>query len=92
VDLTNDGRKDAVLTENYINFPAKIHHSFPSNGKVFLQNQDGTFAPFQKEIGLVNPYSGYRTLAYDFTGNGYKDIVIGNVDGPLRLYTNTGVQ
>lgn len=91
VDLNNNGRKDAVITENYIKFPAKIHHNFPSSGKVFMQNTDGSFAMFQDEVNLLNPNFGYRVIAQDFTGNGFKDIIIGNVNGPIKFFENKGI-
>ena len=91
-DLNNNGRKDAVVTENYIKYPARIHKNFPSKGKVFFQNNDETFAPFQEEIGLLNPHFGYRVIAHDFTGNGYQDVIIGNVNGPIKLFKNKGVK
>lgn len=90
-DLNNNGRKDAVFTENYIQFPAKIHHNFPSKGKVFMQGQDGVFAPFQEEVGLLNPNFGYKVLAHDFTGNGFKDVIVGNINGPIKFFENMGL-
>lgn len=91
-DLNNNGRKDAILTENYIKFPAKIHEKFPSKGKVLLQNADGTFAPFQEETGLLNPHFGFRVITHDFTGNGYQDVIIGNIQGPMMFYKNNGIK
>lgn len=89
-DLNNNGRKDAIITENYIKFPGKFHKHFPSKGKVFMQDTNGTFAMLQNQLKLVNPNFGYRVVTYDFTGNGFKDIIIGNVDGPLKIFFNKG--
>ncbi len=91
-DLNNNGRKDAIITENYIKFPLGYHNSFPSKGKVFMQLKSGEFAPFQNETGLTNPHFGYRVLTHDFTGNGYQDVVIGNVDGPIKVFFNKGLK
>ncbi|SEC94668.1 Repeat domain-containing protein [Tenacibaculum sp. MAR_2009_124] len=90
-DLNNNGRKDAIITENYIKFPLKYHKHFPSKGKAFMQLKNGTFAPFQNEMKLINPNFGYRVITHDFTGNGYEDVVIGNVDGPVKVFFNKGV-
>lgn len=91
-DLNNNGRKDAILTENYIKFPGKFHKSFPSEGKVFMQHTNGTFAEMHKELKVTNPHFGYRVLTHDITGNGYQDIIIGNVDGPIKIFLNKGVK
>ncbi len=90
-DLNNDGLKEAILTENYIKFPLGIHKHFPSEGKVFFQGKDGSFAPFQKEVGISNPHFGFRVLTYDFTGNGYQDVLFGNIDAPIKVFLNDGI-
>ncbi|CAM1373697.1 FG-GAP repeat domain-containing protein [Tenacibaculum xiamenense] len=91
-DLNNNGRKDAIITENYIKFPLAYHKSFPSKGKVFMQSKNGEFASFQNEMNLTNTNFGYRVLTHDFTGNGYEDVVIGNVDGPVKIFFNKGIE
>ena len=29
---------------------------------------------------------------HDFTGNGYQDVVIGNVNGPIKVFFNKGLR
>lgn len=91
VDLNNNGRKDAVLTENYIKFPVGFHKKYPSKGKVFMQDINGKFAMLQDELKLLNPHFGYRVINYDLTGNGFQDVIIGNVDGPVKIFYNNGI-
>ena len=56
-----------------------------------MQDINGKFAMLQDELKLLNPHFGYRVINYDLTGNGFQDVIIGNVDGPVKIYYNNGI-
>ncbi|NIR27673.1 MAG: VCBS repeat-containing protein, partial [Gammaproteobacteria bacterium] len=67
-DLDNDGWLDIVVS-NYADTSqiSKVH--------VLLNNQDGTFAT---PVDYNGGYRGAGIAAADYTGDGYKDIVVVN--------------
>jgi len=87
-DFTNNGRNDLVVTENYLAYPMHLHEKFPTAGKFFLQGVDGKYVRAEHDSGVSNYHFGYKPLAVDLTGNGYNDLVIGNLRGPLRIFLN----
>ena len=87
-DFTNNGRNDLVVTENYLAYPMHLHEKFPTAGKFFLQGTNAKFVRAEHASGVSNYHFGYRPLAVDLTGNGYNDLVIGNLRGPLRIFLN----
>jgi hypothetical protein len=83
--------KDLFVTENYTHFPLNLHEYFPSKGSLFLQDKEGSYSQsVSKELNISNPYFGYRVLSVDLTGNGFNDLVIANLKGPLRIFENKG--
>jgi len=87
-DFTNNGRNDLVVTENFVAYPLGFHKHFGTPGKLFLQGVDGKFVRAEEAAGVTNYHFGHRAVAADLTGNGYNDLVIGNLDGPLRILLN----
>ena len=87
-DFTNNGHLDLVVTENYVQFPMKLHEVLPTAGKLFLQGVNGKFVRAEQDAGVANYHFGYKPLAVDLTGSGYNDLVIGNLRGPLRIFLN----
>ena len=87
-DFTNNGRLDLVTTENFVSYPYDLGRRLGSPGKLFLQGVDGKFVRAEEAAGVTNYNYGYRALAVDLTGSGFNDLVIGNLDGPLRVFLN----
>lgn len=87
-DFNGDGRLDLVITENFMAYPLKLQKLLPTGGKFLLQDDDGTFLRAEKAAGVRNFDFGYRPIAADLTGNGTLDLVIGNLNGPLRIFLN----
>ena len=87
-DFTNNGRLDLVITENFMAYPLGMHKLLPTGGKFLLQDSDGTFVRAEKASGVRNFDFGYRPIAADLTGSGYQDLIIGNLNGPLRIFLN----
>lgn len=89
-DFTNNGVAELVITENFIGMPMKMHKIFPSKGSFYVRGQDGKYFNTVVQSGLVNKNFGYRAVALDLNGNGFKDLVTANIDGPLRIFMNDG--
>ena len=87
-DFTNNGRLDLVVTENFVGLPLDLGKHLGSPGKLFLQGVDGKFVRGEEAAGVTNYDYGYRALAIDLTGNGFNDLVIGNLGGPMRFFLN----
>jgi len=87
-DLNLDGRQDLLVAENYINWP--LHKFKKLNGRVLMQEKDGSFTPITQVSGLNNPYYGTSPLTADFNQDGYPDVVFINFSGPSKAYLNKG--
>jgi hypothetical protein len=72
-DYDNDGREDLLLTTSYC-------------PKLFHNNGDGTFTDVTKKAGL-DKHCGYAYAVnvFDYDGDGYLDIVIGDYYKPVDL-------
>ena len=68
----------------------KMHYFAPTRGAFYVKNKSGKYVNVVKQAGLSNAMFGYRTLGIDLTGSGYKDILVANIDGPLRVFLNDG--
>ena len=87
-DFNIDGRQDLIVSENYIKWPT--HKLKKDSGRLLIQNEDGTFDPFEKEAGIVNKNYGQSPLITDFNNDGYPDLILLNINGPLRVFLNNG--
>lgn len=87
-DFANNGRNDLVINENYTAMPMNLHKYFPTPGKLMVQGEDGHYLRAEKFAGVENRNFGYRPLAVDLNGDGYLDLVIGNLGGPMRVFLN----
>ncbi|WP_271855112.1 CRTAC1 family protein [Patiriisocius marinus] len=87
-DLNNDGLQDLMVAENYVDLAPNKLFKLPS--RVLIQKEDGTFAPTEKESGLVNPHYAITSLVSDFNQDGYLDMIWVNIDSPALAYLNTG--
>lgn len=87
-DFNLDGKQDLIVSENYIKWPT--HKLKKDSGRFFIQNENGTFVPVEKEAWVINKNYGQSPLIADFNNDGYPDIVQLNMDGPLRVFLNNG--
>ncbi len=87
-DMNNDGLQDLIVAENYVDLaPNKL---FRLTGRFLIQKEDHTFAPTEKESGVVNPYFGITPLVSDFNKDGYLDMIYTNIDSPSMAFINQG--
>jgi hypothetical protein len=60
----------------------------PNNGSFYVKNKEGMYVNVVKQAGIKNPIFGYRAVSLDLNGNGFKDLVVANIDGPMRVFLN----
>lgn len=87
-DLNNDGREDILIAQNYVSLPLQKLFRLP--GRVLLQLPDGTFGSAEEETGLTNRNYEISPLVADFNGDGYRDVIRVNLNGPSRAFLNEG--
>lgn len=87
-DMNNDGLQDLIVAENYVDLaPNKL---FRLTGRFLIQKEDHTFAPTEKESGVINPHFGITPLVSDFNNDGYLDMIYTNIDSPSMAFINEG--
>lgn len=89
-DFTNSGSNQIYTTENFIGMPMKMHKVMPTRGAFYVKNSEGKYVNTIKQSGLKNAKFGYRAVSLDLNGDGFKDIVVANIDGPMRVFLNDG--
>lgn len=87
-DMNNDGLQDLMVAENYVDLAPNKLFKLPS--RLLIQKEDGTFAPTEKESGVVNPNFAITSLVSDFNQDGYLDMIWVNIDSPTLAYINKG--
>jgi len=87
-DMNNDGLQDLIVAENYVDLTPNKVFRLPS--RLLIQKDDHTFAPTEKESGVVNPYYAMTPLVSDFNKDGYTDFIWANIDSPSLAYINEG--
>lgn len=87
-DFNLDGLSDLVVLENYIKWPA--HKLSKAPGRFFVQDFEGKFVAATEQSGLVNENFGMSPLVSDFNQDGYPDLILVNIEGPLRAFINKG--
>ena len=80
-DILLNGYLDIIFAQNYIDFP---HQKMLQGTTLF--NKNGKI--FERVNALSNPHYGHTPLFADLNGNGIKDIIWINVDGPIFGYIN----
>ena len=88
-DFNNDTLADYLITQNYIRFPS-VEHLDLYPGNLLQQYPDNTFKPVEEVAGIANKKFGVTTVVSDFNQDGWPDAVIGNLNGDLRAFINTG--
>ena len=87
-DLSNDGREDLLIAQNYHSLPLQKLFRLP--GRVLLQLPDGTFASAEEQTGLTNRNYEITPLVADFNNDGYRDVIRINLGGPTRAFLSSG--
>jgi hypothetical protein len=94
LDFDNDGRLDLLASEGDLYHP-------PGSGGLSLpaydapidllqQQEDGRFLAVGAALGLAETGSHRAVLAEDLNGDGVQELLVADVDDPLRLYLSTG--
>ena len=90
-DFNNDTLADYLITQNYIRFPGvKLLELY--SGNLLQQYADGHFSPVEKSALIENRNFGVTTVVSDFNNDGWPDVVIGNLNGKVRVFMNDGGQ
>jgi len=86
-DINYDGVLDMLGAQNYINWP--FHHLYKLNGKIMLNDPRAppSFYGVEESVGS-DPYFGHTPLLVDIDGDGKKDVIWINADGPIKAYRN----
>ncbi|MBL8617459.1 MAG: CRTAC1 family protein [Deltaproteobacteria bacterium] len=94
LDFDNDGRLDILASEG------DLYHA-PGSGGITLpayeapidllqQQEDGRFLNVGAALGLAETGSHRAVLAEDLNGDGVQELLVADVDEPLRVYMSTG--
>lgn len=84
-DINNDTRQDIMVAQNYILFPmVSLLEKHP--GRLLQQESDSSFEPVEGIAGLSNRDYGLNILTTDFNGDGQLDVVLNNINGPVRAF------
>lgn len=87
-DFNNDTRQDLMIAQNYIRFPM-VSLLEKHSGRLLQQTEEGSFEPVEEVAGLSNRDYGLNVLASDFNGDGKLDVVLNNIDGPIRAFLSS---
>ncbi|MBN2560595.1 MAG: VCBS repeat-containing protein [Phycisphaerae bacterium] len=85
VDWNNDDKKDLLVGA----LDGKIHIFINEGTDTEPDFHSQTFAQ-NSGVDLIVPSARSSPHVLDFDGDGKKDLLVGNTDGQLLLYTNTG--
>ncbi|NQU47265.1 MAG: CRTAC1 family protein, partial [Planctomycetes bacterium] len=88
-DFTNDGKMDLYFSQNYVRFPG-VDILLPYPGRLLQQYPDGGFQAVETTSGLANKNFGITQVVSDFNQDGWPDIVLANLNGPMRAFLNQG--
>ncbi len=88
-DFNNDSFQDYLVAQNYIRFPL-VENNKLYPGTLLQQYSDQKFQPVEQSSGISNHKFGVTTVVSDFNNDGWPDVVIGNLNNPLRAFINQG--
>lgn len=89
-DMNNDGLKDLMVAENYVDFlPNKL---FKAPSRLLLQKPDHTFVPTENQSGVKNLNYAITPLISDFNNDGNLDLIWINLAGKSYAYQNNGIK
>jgi len=59
-------------------------------GRFLLQRENDQFAAVEDQAGVINKNYGIAPITSDFNQDGYPDLLMNNLDGPMRAFINKG--
>jgi hypothetical protein len=89
-DFNNDGYLDLFHVNGFPVSPAQEFFEDPA--RLFISNQNGTFAQRAEELGVADTGQGRGVVCLDYDGDGDLDVFLTNmlINQPPRLYRNDG--
>lgn len=90
LDFDNDGRLDLVHTEGDLYNGEDGLPRYEAPIDLMQQQADGTFVDVSAALGLSREGSHRAVVPDDLNGDGVLDLVVADVEAPLRLYLSTG--
>ena len=88
-DFNNDSRMDLYFAQNYARFPGvDFLQLYP--GRLLQQYPGGHFQAVEGVAGIANQNFGITQVVSDFNQDGWPDMVLGNLTGPVRAFLNSG--
>ncbi len=88
-DFNNDSMQDYLVAQNYARFPG-VEWLELYSGSLLQQYADGSFKPVEETAHAENKNFGISPIATDFNQDGWPDIAISNLNGPLKAFLNEG--
>ncbi|MFB6121651.1 MAG: CRTAC1 family protein [Halobacteriaceae archaeon] len=90
VDLNNDGRLDIIHATKYHIRVTKRNpdERIPTRPAFWVQNASGEFVKQDSEAAGLLVQDARGLAAFDFDGDGDRDVLVSNIVGDFRLYEN----
>lgn len=85
-DFNLDGYDDIFHTNGFSSDSSQPFYS--DSSRLFIADGDGSFTQRSAEVGLVDSDQGRGVVCFDYDGDGDIDILVGNNEGPARLWAN----
>jgi len=84
-DFNSDSRMDLYFSQNYARFPG-VEYLTLYPGRLLEQQGDGSFLSVEGAAGASNKNFGITQVVSDFNRDGKLDLVIANLNGPVRAF------
>lgn len=93
-DMNLDGNLDLAFSQNYILMNLMKSITFRLPGAIFTNNgiDDNGIPQFKRNYNYLSKGFGQTPLFADLNGNGIKDLIWVNMNGPLEIYFNKEVK
>src|SRR6185503_20538128 len=92
-DFDGDGHEDLFLAQNFFATEAETPRYDAGRGLLLRGSGSGQFTALSGRDSGISIYGQQRgCAAADYDGDGRVDVVVGQNNGPTRLYRNTGAQ
>jgi hypothetical protein len=87
-DVNNDGFVDLFVSKGNVNADPNFAARDPSD--LFLGRPDGTFSQAADVAGILSYDRARGAAVVDLNGDGLPDLVVVNLDAPVRVWRNEG--